>query len=115
VRAAESRAAPVQPAGLREAWDALSPDVQRSIVNNYLARRFSGPEGDAAVEERKLLAGKVWKCVVCGKEVRGEDLVIHPRNNYFYHEKSSGEICGRYEEVAAQPPQQGETPKEGKG
>jgi hypothetical protein len=84
----------------------------RSLINNDIARRFSGPEGDAAAEERKLLAGRVWKCAACGDEVKGENLVILPRNTYFYHEKFSGEICGRYEEVAAHPPQQGETPKE---
>lgn len=89
---------------------ALAAHPPVSVDRNEIALRFSGAEGDAAAEERKLLAGKVWECAACGKQVRGEELVIHPRGNYFYHEKSSGELCGRYEEVAAHPPQQGETP-----
>jgi hypothetical protein len=40
---------------------------------------------------------KRWKCSGCGNEVTDRTLVIYPGNNFFYHEKPSGEICGRYE------------------
>lgn len=68
-------------------------------VHNEIARRFSGPEGDAAVRELQAAFKKLYRCAGCGNEVKGRDLVIDPGNNYFYHEKGSGEICGRYELV----------------
>lgn len=83
-----------------------SPEVE---ARREIARRFSGPEGDAAAEETGALvrAMKKWCCDGCGKQLSEKDLVIDPGNNYFYHEKASGEICGRYVEGSPVPPEGG--------
>jgi hypothetical protein len=95
--------------GLREIAE-LFFDVMRKHVQDCECHLCKKADKliQVALSPGKLLAGRVWKCAACGEEVKGENLVILPRNTYFYHEKFSGEICGRYEEVAAQPPQQGE-------
>jgi hypothetical protein len=70
------------------------PPASPAVKRNDIVRRFNGPEGDIAAASLKL-----YVCNGCGKKLRGEQLVIDPGNNYFYHEKTSGEICGRYELV----------------